>query len=64
MVLQLEITARCALGKTFLFFFNLGPIIPYLQCITHAHEATLGGELLPWLEAENLAMTSLQTSDE
>jgi hypothetical protein len=34
------------------------------MCITHAHEAPLGGELPQWLVAENLAMNSLRTSVE
>jgi hypothetical protein len=47
-------------------FFSLfgDRIFPYLMCITHAHEAPLGGVLPQWLVAENLAMNSLRTSVE
>jgi hypothetical protein len=63
--LQPEIAERRAKGENILFFSLFGDkIFPYLVCFTHAHEAPVGGELPPWLSAENLAMNSLQTSVE
>jgi hypothetical protein len=63
--LQPEIAERRANGENILFFSLFEDrIFPYLACITHAHEAPLGGNLLPLLVAENLAMNSLRTSVE
>jgi hypothetical protein len=63
--LQPEIAERRANGENILFFSLFGDrIFPYLMCITHAHEAPLGGVLPQWLVAENLAMNSLRTSVE
>jgi hypothetical protein len=46
--LQPEITAAWANGDNLLYFSLYGDkIFPYLQCITHAHEPPLGGELQP-----------------
>jgi len=46
--LQLEITAAWANGDNLLYFSLYGDkIFPYLQCITHAHEPPLRGELQP-----------------
>jgi hypothetical protein len=60
--LQPEIAAAWANG---LFFSLYGDkIFPYLQCITHAHEPSLGGQLLPMQRLEVLAMNSLRTSVE
>ncbi len=65
MALQPEIAERRAQGENILFFSLFGDrIFPYLMCITHAHEAPLGGVLPQWLVAENLAMNSLRTSVE
>jgi hypothetical protein len=63
--LQPEITAAWAEGDNLLYFSLYGDkIFPYLQCITHAHEPPLGGELLPRQRLEVLAMNSLRTSVE
>jgi len=63
--LQPEITAARAEGDNLLYFSLYGDkIFPYLQCITHAHEPPLGGELLPRQRLEVLAMNSLRTSVE
>ncbi len=63
--LQLEIAVARANGEQILFFSLYGDkIFPYLQCITHAHEAPIGGQLpqREWLEM--MAMNSLRTSVE
>jgi hypothetical protein len=63
--LQPEIAAARANGEDILFFSLYGDkILPYLQCITHAHEPPLGGQLLPRQRLEVLAMNSLRTSME
>jgi len=44
--LQPEITAARVNGNNLLYFSLYGDkIFPYLQCITHAHEPPLGGQL-------------------
>jgi hypothetical protein len=63
--LQPEITAARANGDNLLYFSLYGDkIFPYLQCITHAHEPPLGGQLQPRQRLEVLAMNSLGTSVE
>jgi len=63
--LQPEITAARANGDNLLYFSLYGDkIFPYLQCITHAHEPPLGGQLQPRQRLEVLAMNSLRTSVE
>jgi hypothetical protein len=65
MALQPEVAELRAQGEQIFFFSLFGDrIFPYLQCITHAHEAPLGGVLARRLELENLAMNSLRTSVE
>jgi hypothetical protein len=63
--LQPEITAARANGDNLLYFSLYGDkIFPYLQCVTHAHEPPLGGQLQPKQMLEVLAMNSLRTSVE
>jgi hypothetical protein len=58
--LQPEIAAAQVNGEQILFFSLYGDkIFPYLQCITHAHEAPLGGQLPPCQQLEVMAMNSL-----
>jgi hypothetical protein len=57
--LQPEVAAAWANRENIHYFSLYGDkIFPYLQCITHAHEPPLGGQLLV------LAMNSLRTSVE
>ncbi len=64
-MLQPEIAAAQVNGEDILFFSLLGDkILPYLQCITHAHEAPIGEELAPCQRLEVLAMNSLRISVE
>jgi hypothetical protein len=63
--LQLEIAVARVNGENILYFSLYGDkIFPYLQCITHAHESPLGGQLLPQQRLKVLAMNSLRTSAE
>jgi hypothetical protein len=63
--LQPDITMRRAQGKDVLYFCLYGDkIFPYLMCITHAHEAPLGGWLTDHAYAEKWTMNSLRTSVE
>jgi len=60
-----DITKRKAQGEDLLYFSLCGEkTFPYLMCITHAHEAPLGGQLTDCAYAEKRAMNSLQTSVE
>jgi hypothetical protein len=61
--LQPEITAARANGDNLLYFSLRGDkIFPYHQCITHAHEPPLRGELQPRQRLEVLAMNGFRTS--
>jgi hypothetical protein len=63
--LQPEIAAARANGEVILYFYLYGDkIFPYLQFITHAHDAPIGGQLPPCQRLEVLAMNCLQTSVE
>jgi hypothetical protein len=58
--LQPEIAAAQANGEEILYFSLYGDkIFPYLQCITHAHEAPIGGQLPLHQQLEVMAMNSL-----
>jgi len=63
--LKPEIAASRAKGENILYFSLYGDKnFPYLQCITHAHEPPLGGQLLPQQRLEVLTMNNLRTSVE
>jgi hypothetical protein len=65
LLLQEDAAAALAWDEAAVYFSLFSDsVFPYHLCITHKHEPLLFGVLHKWLEAENKATNSVQTSIE